>query len=103
MSARVRLARQALVYGWSVLSHSKITWLGWPYATRIFIPQYTTTTAMTTQAASRTLSTGESRIGLLSFAHPKQNLCDSIGTRQRHPGNGRTIAASATDVLVVNG
>ena len=41
-----------------------------PYATRIFNPQYTTATAMTTHAASRTVSTGESRIGLLSFAHP---------------------------------
>lgn len=58
---------------------------------------------MTTQAASRTLSTGESRIGLLSFAHPKQNLCDSIETQQRHPDEGRSIAAPTIDVLVVDG
>lgn len=95
MSARVQLARQALVYGWSVLSHSKITWLGWPYATRIFIPQYTTTTAMTTQAASRTLSTGESRIGLLSFAHPRRAyvIPSDPGNFNCHlSDNGSTIA-----------
>jgi hypothetical protein len=51
------------------------------YAVRIFIPQYATTTARTTQAVSNAVSRAESLIRLLSVAHPAGKLCDSISER----------------------
>lgn len=55
------------------------------HAARIFNPQYATTTARTTQAVSNAVSRAESLIGLLSFAHPVRNLCDSISGRLLAP------------------
>jgi hypothetical protein len=49
-----------------------------PHAVRILNPQYATTTKRTTHAVSKAVSTGESRIAMLSFAHPAVRLCDSI-------------------------
>ncbi|WP_298261451.1 hypothetical protein [Bradyrhizobium sp.] len=57
------------------------------HATRIFIPQHTTTSATMMQVAVRAFSKADEAIAMLSFAYPTETLGDSAAIPQL--GNGR--------------